>query len=35
MNPSGIDRIALHILLEMFDEYQEAGKLPEHISWFC
>ena len=34
MNPSGIDRMALHILLRMFDEYQEAGKLPEHIGLF-
>ena len=32
---SGIDTMALHILYSIFDEYQEIGKLPEHISWFC
>ena len=33
-NSSGIDMIALQILLKMFDEYQEIGKVPEHIGLF-
>ena len=31
---SGIDIMALKILSKMFDEYQETGKVPEHVSWF-
>ena len=31
---SGIDFMALQILFKMFDEYQETGKLPEHIGLF-
>ena len=34
INPSGVDTMALHILLEILNEYQEIGKLPERIVWF-
>ncbi len=32
---SGIDIAALKILYKIFDEYQETGELPKHISWYC
>lgn len=31
---SGIDMMACKILFKMFNEYQEAGKLPDKIGWF-
>lgn len=31
---SGIDIMALKILFKLFNEYQETGELPAHISWF-
>ncbi len=31
----GIDIMALRILRKIFNEYQDTGKLPEHIVWFC
>ena len=33
INPSGIDVVALHILLEILDRYQENGDVPERIGW--
>lgn len=31
---SGIDFMAFRLLFKLFNEYQETGKLPEHISWY-
>ncbi|SDZ95960.1 hypothetical protein SAMN02745687_01218 [Lachnospiraceae bacterium NK3A20] len=30
----GIDFMAYNILFKLFDEYQETGVLPDHISWY-
>ena len=30
----GTDIMAVKILLKIFGEYQETGKLPEHVGWF-
>lgn len=32
--PSGIDIIAMHILFNLFDEYQETGEIPKRINYF-
>ena len=31
---SGVDIMALKILIELFNEYQENGGFPEMINWY-
>ena len=33
-NSDGIDIMAFNMLFKLFDEYQNTGEIPEHISWF-
>ena len=31
---SGVDIMALKLLFKLFNEYQETGEIPGHLSWF-
>ena len=33
-NSAGVDIMAFKMLFKLFNEYQDTGEIPEHISWF-